>query len=196
MSIFKSIGGLFATIAHFVTTQLSKLGAEAKTAEEDLEKVATIADMVLNEAKAWVTSPAGRTLVSVIEAIPGVGPIAAEIVNVILPGALAAVSKVKSDATDPEKLIADGIGVIWGQTEADAIASDFNSAQALITNKVAPLLNIASDIQSALSVAQTVHAANKGIIEAPAKSDPDMDIVNETIADNGAGETPKQEVTE
>lgn len=197
-TIFQKIGGLLATVVHFVSTQLSKLGADAETVEEDLEKVATIADTALNAAKEWVTSPAGRTLLSVIEAIPGVGAIATEIVNVILPGALVAVGVVAADVGDPEKLITDGVTAIAGKADGDAIASAYNSVQALITNKVAPLLNVASDIQSALSVAQTVHAANVGTIAEPVvdeasqaepvqgetAKDPDMDIVNDTIKAN------------
>lgn len=155
---------LLSEIETFVQKELADIGADLKIGESALLRVATLSNTILNEVKAWVVTPGGNTLISLIEAIPEVGPIATEVVNTILPAAIAATGTVQTEATDPEALITTGVTAILGKSDGDVIASDFNTVQALVTNKIAPLLGVASTIQSALSVAQAVYASAKAIV--------------------------------
>lgn len=162
MSLFQKIGGLFKSVADFVSTELSKLGADLKTAESDLENVATIAVKALNAARTFVTTnPVGETLLSVIEAVPGAGPIASEIVNTILPKAISVVTTIEADASNPEALAVAGLTAIGAKTDADELTTAYTSIASIITNDIAPLLKVVSTLQAAISVVPTVYAAVK-----------------------------------
>ena len=150
---------LFSEIVDWVKKEIGIAGADIEKGEQELLNVATIGSNVLQAAKTFAASPIGGTLLSVIEAVPGVGPIAGEIVNTILPKAISAVSTVQADSTDPEALIVAGLNAIGKKTEADELAVAYTSVSALITNKIAPLLNVVSTIQTALSVTPAVYVA-------------------------------------
>ena len=147
----------FTSVVTWIKKELGIAGAVAETAETDLLKVATIASNVLNVAKEYAASPEGKVLVDLVEAIPGVGTIAQDIVDKILPDAINAVQVVQSNATDPEGLIVAGLTAIGQKPAADEIAVAYTGVSALITNKIAPLLNVVSTIQSALTVTPSVY---------------------------------------
>lgn len=149
---------LFSNVIDWIKKELGIAGADLATAEADLENVATIASKALNVAKDFAASPEGKVLVDLIGAIPGVGSIAQDIVDKVLPDAISAVSTVKSDATNPEGLIIDGLNAIHQKAAADEIAVAYTGVSALITNKIAPLLNVVSTIQTALAVTPSVYA--------------------------------------
>ena len=162
MSLFSSIGGLFKSVSDFVSTEIKKLGGDLKTGEADLENVATISVKVLNAAKTFVTTnPVGETLLSVIEAVPGVGAIASDIVNTILPKAISIVTSVQADASNPEALAVAGLTAIGAKTDADELTTAYTSIASLMTNDIAPLLKVVSSLPAAFSVVPTIYAAVK-----------------------------------
>ena len=150
---------LLTEVINWVKKALGIAGAAVETAEQDLLNVATIASNVLEVAKNFAASPEGKVLVDLIEAVPGVGSIAQDIVDKILPDAVNAVSVVKSDATNPEALIVAGLTAIGQKPAADEIAVAYTGVSALITNKIAPLLGVVSTIQTALTVTPSVYHA-------------------------------------
>ena len=145
----------------WIKKALGIAGADIAKGEQELLNVATIGSNILEATKNWTVSPLGRTLLSVVGAVPGVGPIAAEVVNTILPAAIGAVTFVKTEATNPEALVVAGLNVIGQKKAADEVAVAYTGISALITNKIAPLLNVVSTIQTAISVTPAVYHAPK-----------------------------------
>ena len=152
---------LLTEVVDFVEKEIGEVGNALKGGESELLKVATLASTVLNAAKTWSKSPVGATLLSIVEAIPGAGPIATEIVNTILPAAVNAVAVVEADASNPEALVTAGLTAIGAKSDADAVAAAYTSVSAIVTNKIAPLLKVASTIQAALSVTPSVYVPVK-----------------------------------
>lgn len=152
---------IFKIISDFVNKEIAALGKLLKSGEKELLAVATTANAILNATKAWTQTPGGKTLISVLESIPTVGPIAKQVVDTILPIAITASTTIMAQSDDPEALITTGVNAIWGKTDADAVAGAFTTAQAIITNKIAPLLGVASTFNTAISVAPAVYAASK-----------------------------------
>lgn len=148
---------LLNEVIAWVKKEIGIAGADVEKGEQELLTVATLGSNILEAAKKWVATPAGVTLLSIIEAVPGIGAIASEVVNVILPGAITAVQTVEADASNPEELVTYGLTAIGQKTAADEVAVAYTGISALITNKIAPLLNVVSTIQTALSVTPAVY---------------------------------------
>lgn len=152
---------LLDEVAAWVKKVITGAGADVEKGEQELLNVATIGSNILEAAKGFAQSPEGKILIDIIEAIPGVGPIATDVVNVILPKAVSALSTVEANATDPEAIVISGLKAVGANTEADEVATIYTGISALITNKIAPLLNVISTIQTALSVTPAVYVAPK-----------------------------------
>jgi hypothetical protein len=152
---------LLDEVVAWAKKELGIAGADVTRAEADLLNVATIGSNILEAAKNWVASPLGKTLLSVIEAVPGVGPIAQEVVDKILPASIGALTTIEADASNPEELVTYGLNAIGQKAAADEVAVAYTGVSALITNRIAPLLNVVSTIQTALSVTPSVYTAPK-----------------------------------
>jgi hypothetical protein len=161
------MSNIITTVEAFVEKEIEAVKSDFTKSKTELLNVATEADKVLNAIKAWTITPAGATLLSIIESIPGVGQYADEIVNTILPGAIAAVTTVQNDvatptsATDIESQVTSGVTAILGKKDGDAVAVALSGIAAFIGNKLAPIYKVASTIQSMISVNQVVYAASK-----------------------------------
>ncbi len=152
---------LLDEVTTWVKKELGLLKTDVATAEAELLNVAKIGSNILESAKNWVASPLGKTLVSVIEAVPGVGPIAQDVVDKILPASIGALTTIEADASNPEELVTYGLNAIGQKAAADEVAVLYTGVSALITNRIAPLLNVVSTIQTALSVTPSVYVAPK-----------------------------------
>jgi hypothetical protein len=150
---------IFTTIGDFVSHEVEAVEGGLKSGEKELLEVAKVSSAVLNAAKAWAASPLGKTLLSIVEAIPVAGPIADEIVNTILPKAIGVVAAVEADASDPEALIAAGLTAIGQKTDANELTLAYTGVASVVTNEVAPLLKVASTLQAAISVTPTAYAS-------------------------------------
>jgi hypothetical protein len=156
---------LITEIVDFVEKEVAVVEGDFAKGANALIEVAQHADTILNQAKAWTQSPAGETILGIVEQLPVVGVYAEDIVNTILPDALAAIGVIEKfpteTFTDAEAAVQNGIKAIFGKSTADEITLAFNSVVAFITNKIAPLLKVASTLPAALSVGQAVYASGK-----------------------------------
>jgi len=159
------MSNILTVVEQFIEKEVSAIEGDFTKGLSALVGVAKEADTILNQAKAWTQSSGGQVLLGIIEQMPVVGVFAEEVVNTILPDALVAIGVIEQfpneAITDAEAAIEAGIKAIFGKSTSDEITLAFNSISAFITNKIAPLLKVASTLQAALALPQAVYASSK-----------------------------------
>lgn len=156
------LNNIFAAIGNFVKTEIAKLSGEAVVIEAAIEKAATVADGLVNGLKNWLATPAGQTVEAVISNVPGIGPYVTDVLQ-FLPQLLIDLGWVKAEFTkSPAQIVQDGITAAINAPNANVKASNLAVLNAHITAKIGELSQAPVTIQTALSMAPTVHVLNHG----------------------------------
>lgn len=139
-NIFTKIENAAESVGTWIGKEVGLIPGLATTVVSDVDLAANIANNLVNSLKAYVVSPAGQVLVSVIEAVPGIGPYVGDVLN-FLPKIVTDLGWATTEFTkSPEQVVIDGV------TEA---VSNSNVAV-----KASNLLTLAGHILSAVTASQ------------------------------------------
>jgi len=156
------LSNIFSAIGNFVKSEIAKLAGDATVVESAIESAANIADSLVNSLKNWVATPAGQAIESVIEAVPGIGPYVADILN-FLPQLVTDLGWAVQEFTkSPAQVVQDGITAAINAPNANIKATNLAVLNAHIVTKIGQLSQAPVTIQTALSMAPTVHVVNQG----------------------------------
>lgn len=160
MSFILSLENDVNSVETFVKTELGKITGVATDVVSTLENAATIGDGVVNALKTWLSSPQGQAVEAVIEAVPGIGPYATDVLNFI-PTLFTDLNLAVADFNkSPASLVTEGITAAVNASTPNVKATNLAVIAAHITTFVSGLAGAATTIQTALTISPAAHVAN------------------------------------
>jgi len=146
---------IITSIETFVSTEIKKITGAAPKIEADLEAAATFGVNAVNSLKAYIATPQGTGLEAVIEAIPGIGTYAADVIN-FLPQLVVDLGWAKNEFTkSPADVLTDGLTVAINAATPNVKATNL----ATLAAHIGTVINPSATVQTLLSVIPAAYVA-------------------------------------
>lgn len=159
MNIITTLEQDIAEVPVFLKNELAKITGVAATVETDVESEVGLSINVLNAAKDYIASPAGKDLELIITNIPGIGPYVTDVLN-FLPQALIDLGLVQADfKKSPEQLVIDGVTAAVNSASPNSKVANLTSIAASVLTKITELQQAPVTMQTALTLIPAKYAA-------------------------------------
>lgn len=146
------------SITNFVQKEISLIKGDATTIEADLENAANIGINITNALKNYIASPTGQDIVAIISAIPGVGPIASQVINA-LPQILVDLGHAQFEFTkSPLQVVQDGLTSMVNAPTSNVKATNLTTLASHVATTVSTVLGKAASIQSMIALVTSLYS--------------------------------------
>lgn len=158
MSIFTVIKNAEQAVVTFIGHEIGLIPGVAATVVADVDLAANIANNLVNSLKTYIASPGGQVLVSVIEAVPGIGPYVGDVLN-FLPKIVTDLGWARSEFTkSPQQVVIDGLTAAANTTNAGVKASNLLTLAGHIITAVTTIQQSPVPVPTAITIAAATYS--------------------------------------
>jgi hypothetical protein len=183
MGLIQWLENAAQSVGLFFKKEVAKIPGDAAAVVSTIEGTTTLANNLVNSLKTWVESPQGQSILSVINAVPGIGPYVGVVLNV-LPTLLVDLGHVQAEFTkSPEQIVEDGLTKLVKANTPAVKATNLIALQAHLNTELSAAAQTPISIQAAVSIAPTVYdgipSTTSGLQQSPALSGQVVTVTND-----------------